>query len=547
MSRTPLAPVTPWPETLAQRYRAAGHWQDETLDAFWRDRADRFAQNTALIGPRAVDPLTRVRLTYREVEDEVAEAAGLLSGLGVEPGDRVLLQLPNVVEYVTSLFAILRLGALPIFALPAHREHEISQFCAIGDPAAHVVAGTHWGHDYRALATSVGTRLQSDGHVPPVLVDVETMTAGSSPLRTPAPSQAEDVAFLQLSGGTTGTPKLIPRTHADYLYSVRESAVLCGVDATTVMLVCLPAAHNFTMSSPGILGVLHRGGTLVLAPDASPRTAFSLIESERVTMTSLVPPLLTSWLASRARERFDLSSLHRLQVGGAYLPRLQAAQAIEGLDVALQQVFGMAEGLVNYTRLDDSDELILSTQGRPISPDDEVLVVDDDDLPVPDRTEGHLLTRGPYTIRGYYRAAEHNRSAFTADGFYRTGDLVRLLPSGHLQVTGRAKDQINRGGEKIAPVEIENVLIDHPGVLDAVVVAVPDRYLGESTCAFVITDRDDVDAAALRAHLRDKGLAPYKTPDHIRLVTSFPATGVGKTSRVQLRRQLAASLSAPTS
>ncbi|WP_244928107.1 AMP-binding protein [Nocardioides sp. W7] len=531
--RSPLLPVTLWPADAALRYRRAGYWQPETLDSFLVDRAARFGDRVALVGARAATPGVVVELTYDDLVAEVGAWAGWFGARGVVAGDRVVVQLPNTVDFVVSIFACFRLGALPVFALPAHREHEIGHFLRLTDAAAHVVAGTRWGHDFAGMSSALGAH---------AVLDVEDPPASPAPHvsgTVPTQDDAEQVAFLQVSGGTTGTPKLIPRTHADYLYSVRESATICEVTADTTMLVALPAAHNFAMSSPGILGVLDRGGSVVLAPDPSPRTAFALIETHGVTMASLVPPLLQAWLSTARRTRADLGTLDVVQVGGARLADSVAARVAPVLGARVQQVFGMAEGLVNYTRLDDPDELVTTTQGRPISPDDEVLVVDDHDVPVAAGEEGHLLTRGPYTIRGYYGIdAEHDRS-FTSDGFYRTGDLVRRLPSGHLQVTGRAKDQVNRGGDKIAIEEIENLLLTHPAVHDAALVGVPDEYLGERSCAFVVPeDGTDLTADELRRHLRGLGLAAYKIPDDVRLVASFPSTGVGKTSRQALRRSL---------
>ncbi|WP_241385587.1 (2,3-dihydroxybenzoyl)adenylate synthase [Rhodococcus sp. CH91] len=543
LARTPLAATPRYPEEFAERYRAAGYWTDETFGQFLPARAADFAERTAVVGNDATGTLRR--LTYGEVDDAASRIAGGLAQLGVGKGDRVVLQLPNIVEYVEVLFAVFRLGALPVFALPAHRASEIGYFCRFSDAAAYVIAAEHGGFDYRVLARQITAETER----PPAVVvagDAEEFVPLAS-LREndPAPiaeNGADTVAFLQLSGGTTGTPKLIPRTHADYLYSVRESATICGVDADTRMLVALPAAHNFPMSSPGILGVLHSGGTVVLAPDPSPDTAFALIESEGITMASLVPPLAQAWLSARARSERDLSSLAVLQVGGAKFPAEAAKRVRPELGCTLQQVFGMAEGLVNYTRLDDDEDTVVTTQGRPISPDDEIRIVDDAGDPVPVGTPGHLLTRGPYTIRGYYNAPEHNSTAFTADGFYRTGDIVRLTDHGYIVVEGRAKDQINRGGEKIAAEEVENHLIAHPAVLDAAVVSMPDKYLGERTCAFVVTEGEAPKALALKTFLRERGLADYKIPDKVQFVDAFPVTGVGKISRNELRRALAATL-----
>jgi 2,3-dihydroxybenzoate-AMP ligase len=226
-------------------------------------------------------------------------------------------------------------------------------------------------------------------------------------------------------------------------------------------------------------------------------------------------------------------------VGGAKLAAEPAAQIPKALGCTLQQVFGMAEGLLNYTRLDDPSELVETTQGRPLSPADEIRVVDPDTgEPVPEGETGELLTRGPYTLRGYYRAPEHNARSFTPDGFYRTGDLVRRLPSGHLVVEGRHKDQINRGGEKIAAEELEGHLLAHPAVHDAAVVGVPDPMMGERTCAFVVARGEPPTLPALKEFLRERGVADYKWPDRLELVDTFPRTPVGKISKKELSARL---------
>jgi 2,3-dihydroxybenzoate-AMP ligase len=358
-------------------------------------------------------------------------------------------------------------------------------------------------------------------------------------LRAPEPHQ---LAFLQLSGGTTGVPKLIPRTHDDYLYSVWGSNEICGVDADTRFLVVLPAAHNFPMSSPGWLGVLYAGGTAVLCPRPDPATAFPLIERERITMTGMVPPLALVWTDAAAGTGHDLSSLELVLVGGAKYSEAAARRLEPALGCRLMQVFGMAEGLVNYTRLDDDHETVVTTQGLPISPDDEIRIVDDSGQEVPQGEFGHLLTRGPYTIRGYWRAPEHNATAFTEDGFYRTGDIVRRTPTGHLVVEGRAKDQINRGGEKVAPEEVENIILGHPSVHDVSVVAVPDAYLGERSLAYVILREgaEPLKSVAVKRFVREQGIAAYKVPDLVEFVDAFPQTGIGKVSKKGLRSTAAA-------
>ncbi|WP_026425977.1 (2,3-dihydroxybenzoyl)adenylate synthase [Actinokineospora inagensis] len=521
----------PYPPEFAQRYRDAGYWTGETFGAFLADRAARFADRIAVVDDEN-------RWTYRELDARATRMAHGFVARGISPGDRVVVQLPNVAEFLTIVFGLFRAGALPVFALPPHRLNEISYFCSHTDAKAYVIADRFGGFDYRTLADQLDVPsvfVLGDPGRHTALADVP---AASGELPEVDPSS---VAFLQLSGGSTGVPKLIPRTHDDYLYSVRESADICGLTPDSVYLAALPVAHNFPMSSPGVLGALHAGSRIVMASAPSPDVAFGLIEQERVTITGVVPPLALLWLDSAARRPEDLSSLDVLQVGGAKFAAEAARRVRPELGCAVQQVFGMAEGLVNYTRACDPDDLVAISQGRPISPDDELLVVDAEGKPVAEGEVGELLTRGPYTIRGYYRADDHNEVAFTPDGYYRTGDLVRVLPSGHVVVEGRAKDQINRGGEKVAAEEVENHLLAHPAVHDAAVVAAPDAFLGERTCAFVIATTP-VTAPALRGFLRERGLAAYKIPDRVVFVDEFPHTGVGKTSRRDLRATLTARL-----
>lgn len=530
---------TPWPAEVAERWRALGYWRGQNLYDFLAETARRHADRLAVVAGE-------VRWTYRELEAEALRLARGFTALGIAEGDRVVVQLPNRAEFLSVIFGLFRIGALPVFALPAHRRLEIGHFCRHAEAVAYIAPDCHAGFDHRELAAELQAGIPTLRHVliagePGPFTALQALPEAEDSALPPPPAAGE-VAFLQLSGGSTGTPKLIPRTHDEYLYSVRESARICGLTPQTVYLCVLPAAHNFALSSPGTLGVLFAGGTVVLGDSPAPESAFALIAREGVTITALVPPLVPVWLAAAAQRGADLASLQVVQVGGARFDETLARQLQQSLGATLQQVFGMAEGLVNYTRLDDPLELIALTQGRPISPHDEVLVVDDEDRPVPAGEVGHLLTRGPYTIRGYYKAEAHNARAFTADGFYRTGDRVRLTPEGCLVVEGRAKDQINRGGEKVAAEEIEHLLMAHADVVDAALVAMPDPHLGERSCAFVIPRAPGLNARVLRQFVQGLGVAAYKLPDRIELVPELPKTPVGKIDKQQLRKRIALQL-----
>ena len=532
--RLPLQQV--WPEDRVARYRAAGHWRGETFPAFLRERAEQYADEIAVV---AGD----VRLSYARLWHEAGRIGAGLLGQGLQPGDRVLVQLGNTAGFITTVCGLFRAGLVPVYVLPAHRLTELVHFARKAEASAYITTDVHENFDHRGLARALQADVRGIAHV---VIDgeadgftaLDTLQGDRSAL--PPDPDPQSVAFLQISGGSTGLSKLIPRTHDDYIYSFRASNAICGIDRDSVYLVALPAAHNFPMSSPGFFGALYAGACVVLSPGPGPDAAFPLIARERVTCCGLVPPLALLWAQAAATSKHDLSSLQVLQVGGAKLVPEAARRVIDGLRCTLQQVFGMAEGLVNYTRLDDPEDLIVACQGRPISPDDEVRVVDDRDQPVAEGEVGHLLTRGPYTIGAYHNDEVANARAFTDDGFYRTGDRVQQLPGGYLVVQGRAGDHINRAGEKISAEEIEDHLLAHPAVFDAAVVSIPDDYLGERSCAFVIQQGEPIKGPALKAWMRGRGLAAFKVPDQVVFVDSFDTTAVGKISRRELRAQLRA-------
>ena len=503
---------TRWPEAFAARYRQKGYWQDLPLT----NLITRHAENDA---PAIIDG--DKRYSYREFNRLVDNLASSLQRQGLKRGETALVQLGNVAEFYLTFFALLRIGVAPVNALFSHQRSELNAYAAQIEPALLIADREH--------------ALFADDEF---LNDFVSQRPGDNFIAGPTP--ADEVAFFQLSGGSTGTPKLIPRTHNDYDYSIRRSNELCGVSAETRYLNALPAAHNYAMSSPGSLGVFLAGGVVVLAHDPSATLCFPLIEKHQINLTSLVPPAVSLWLqeiqdsGSNAR----LQSLRLLQVGGARLSATLAARIPAEIGCQLQQVFGMAEGLVNYTRLNDSPERIINTQGCPMCPDDEVWVADAQGNPLPRGEVGRLMTRGPYTFRGYYKSPQHNAEAFDADGFYCSGDLISIDEDGYITVQGREKDQINRGGEKIAAEEIENLLLRHPAVIHVALVSMEDSLLGEKSCAYLVV-KEPLRAVAVRRFLREQGVAEFKLPDRVECVDALPLTPVGKVDKKQLRQWLA--------
>ncbi|MFJ1782734.1 (2,3-dihydroxybenzoyl)adenylate synthase [Streptomyces anulatus] len=535
------ADVVGWPATDAEKYRNAGYWRGESFAQFLSARTRAYGDRTAVVDDRT-------RLSYAELDEQSDRVARGLADLGIAAGDRVLVQLPNRVEFLLLWFALMKTGAVPVHTQPGHRSSEITHLARLSEAVAYVIPDKHADFDHRLLAQAVRNDSPALKHVVVVgdpghgtgFTSFADLLTDRPAARTPkSRARGEDMALLLLSGGTTGLPKLIPRTHDDYLYNGRAAAEVCELTSRSVYLAALPVAFNYTMNCPGVLGTLGVGGKVVLASNPDPDYCFGLIGREGVTIAAINPQMAPVWLDEVSMTDADLSTLRVLQIGSARLADEQAERMTDGFGCTIQQVFGMAEGLLCLTRLTDPPEIINTVQGRPISPADEVRVVGPDDREVGEGEEGELLTRGPYTLRGYYRAAEHNARSFTPDGFYRSGDLVRRLPSGHLIVVGRSKDQINRGGEKIPATEVEGHLLAHPGIRSVALVAAPDPDFGERAVAFVVPAGERApDRRDLAAFLADRGLAAYKAPAEVRTIDAMPLTPVGKIDK----KVLAASL-----
>jgi 2,3-dihydroxybenzoate-AMP ligase len=531
---------------VAEQYRKAGYWSGRSLASYISEQVERRPLEEAVI-----DGTTR--LTYRQLWDRSAAFAQSLLDLGIRPGDRIVVQLPNCWEFVAVTLGCLRTGVIPVMALPAHRRHEIAQLARVSEASALVVTDASADQDPRADAQLIAAEVPT---VRAVVVRGALLTKGpqhaqqyrlsdvmdTAPRFAPAryAPAGPDVACMLLSGGTTGIPKLIVRTNDDYVCNILYCNDISAIDSQTVYLAALPVSHNFALACPGILGALIAGGRVILLPSPSPERALKTIDAEQVTVTALVPAVAQRWIEHQ-REVGTLQgrSLRVLQVGGARMPDELAARVEPVLGARLQQVFGMAEGLINMTRLDDDPEVVLTTQGRPVCDADEIIIVGDDGMPVPDGTPGALLTRGPYTPRGYFRAPAHNARAFTADGWYASGDVVLRRPDGNLVVAGRDKDMINRGGEKISAEEVENFAYQLGAVELAAAVAMPDPALGERVCLYVTLAHGEVITLAdIIDVMNAAGVARFKLPERLVIVDQLPMTKVGKIDKRAIREDI---------
>jgi 2,3-dihydroxybenzoate-AMP ligase len=539
--------VVPFPPELAKRYRDKGYWRGLSLAQEFAPLFERYADRIAVVDRGR-------QYTYGEIDCVSDRLALNLLEAGLAPLDRVVVQLPNVVEFVFLYFALQKIGCIPIAALATHRYLEVSQFAKLSGAAACVTPDRHGDFDFAEMVRRVRSESPSVklgivlGQAPAGFVSLAELISrkpgkGPEALRALRIDPA-DPAIFQLSGGTTGVPKLIPRTHDDYAYNSRLAVQVCGVTADSVLLLALPIAHNLPLACPGLQGYVMQGATVVLSASTRPEDLFGLIERHRVTHLKVVPALLIRLINDASIGRFDLSSLRVVQSGGQRMQpevRMRTKQLIPS--VTVQENFGMSEGMLFFVRLDDPEDVRMETCGRPLSPEDEVRLVDEEGREVARGEVGELTCRGPYTLRGYFGVPEYNARQFTPDGFYRSGDLMRLHPSGNYVVEGRKKDLINRGGEKISAEEIENLILAHPAVQNIACVPIPDPNLGERMCACVITKKGrSLSLSELVEFLKEKEIAKFKLPERLELLADFPVSTFGKVSKKALVEMVASKL-----
>jgi 2,3-dihydroxybenzoate-AMP ligase len=539
--------VVPFPPEYAKRYREKGYWRGRSLAEEFAPLFERYADRIAVVDRGK-------QYTYAEIDRASDRLALNLLDAGLAPLDRVVVQLPNVVEFVFLHFALQKIGCIPIAALATHRFLEVSQFAKLSGAAACVTPDRHGDFDFAEMVRRVRGETPSVklgivlGEAPAGFFSLSDLISREpktrlARLRALKIDPTEPTIF-QLSGGTTGVPKLIPRTHNDYAYNSRLAVEVCGVTGDSVLLLALPIAHNLPLACPGLQGYMLQGAKVVLSASTKPEDLFKLIEQHRVTHLKVVPALLIRLINDPAIGQYDLSSLRVIQSGGQRMQpevRMRTKQLIPS--VTVQENFGMSEGMLFFVRLDDPEDVRMETCGRPLSPEDEVRLVDEEGREVAPGEVGELTCRGPYTLRGYYGVPEYNARQFTPEGFYRSGDLMRLHPSGNYVVEGRKKDLINRGGEKISAEEIENLILAHPAVQNIACVPMPDPNLGEKMCACVVPKKGrSLDLQELVEFLKNKEIAKFKLPERLELLPDFPVSTFGKVSKKALVEMVTAKL-----
>ena len=537
-----------YPPDLARRYRRSGLWGTRTIADELHAVATAYPQREAVV---ALDG----RMTYRELDESTDVLAAGLAGLGLVPGDPVLFQVTNRLGAILAWYGVLKAGLVPVCALAAHRGHEIGEISRRTGAVAHLVEAGTRGFDLVGFAAEQRRDHPTLRHTL-VLgatgdtgeVAIESLGAGTDPraARTIVEDiqrgiDPDDVAVFQLSGGTTGVPKVIPRLHAEYWYNAAAYARSWGWSPDTRVAHLIPVIHN-----AGIVCAVHgphsAGACLVLGP---PDLAGSLPLMAREGVTHVL--LGHGHFQAVAEAAFDAATASVTQVvlSGTKVPPALFDE-LEQRGLWSGQLFGMGEGLFLTTRPGTPREARASTVGTPLSPLDEIRILEPGSATeLPDGQVGELCCRGPYTVRGYFDAAAHNTRAFTADGFYRTGDLASVREidgQRYVSIEGRIKDVINRGGEKVNAAEVELLLLRHPRITGAAAVAMPDPRLGERTCAYIVVQGEPLTMADIREHFTQLQVAKFKWPERVELLTEIPRTLVGKMDKKLLQADIAAKL-----
>ena len=533
------------PSRAAEYFRTSA-WIDQTVGEALRATAERTPDKQAFVSDEE-------SVTFAELDARSDRLGAASLERGLATGDRAIFQMGTTIETAVALLACYKVGIVPVCAVPQYREVEIGQLAEQSGAKGYFVQADFSAFDLVGFARQMMERsstlellIVARGAPAAGSVQLETLIAETPLERARERVRAvrlgsEDVLSFQLSGGTTGVPKIIPRFHAEYLAHSDAWMRNCGLTPSSKMLWTLPLLHNAGQLY-AFVPVLLRGLTTVLMPKVDVRRMLELIELHRVSHAVSIGPIAPQLIAYQDLARHDLTSLRLF----CTMSRADALEAHIG--VPCSNLYGLTEGLLLGNPPEAPAFARHHTQGTSGSPFDEIRVLDpESEGPAKPGETGELCFRGPSSLRGYFNAPDANRSAFTADGFYRTGDLVTAhLIEGrtHYRFEGRLRDNINRGGEKIGCEEVEAYVSRHPAVSDAKLVAMPDPFYGEKGCVYLIVRPGHCAPGVkeLADFLVGQGLAKFKCPERIEVVEDYPLTRVGKLDKRALRERIAEKL-----
>jgi 2,3-dihydroxybenzoate-AMP ligase len=542
---------TPYKKKDAEKYNKFRWWSGLTFGDLLDRAADIHPDKEAFVDGKT-------RLTYGEAREKTNKLAIGLMDLGIRPLDRVLVQLPNWNEFVFAYFALQKIGAITVLLIDRYRQFEITHLISLTGATSWIVPSQYKKTDYIPIIRDVLKEnrkmkrvitVRGEGDQKPfksleTLIEKTKLTdrnltrlAG----RRPDPTQ---VAHMGPTGGTTGAPKIVPRTHNSLINGIEYCSKSWEQSIEDINLLAGPIGHDLTFSK-GFMGTLITLGKVVFLDSTENKDICEIIEQEKVTSIIWVPTLAQRLLQYEDIHKYNLSSLKKMHsAGGASHPDL-VKEVTDRLKMKFFNGYGGTEGMTTITRARDPLEVICTTVGRPTCPFDTYKVIDSQGKDLPQGAEGELVLKGPGVFTGYYNNPEENKKVFTKEGFFRTGDLARIDDKGYITLTGRIKEMINRGGESISATEIERLITRHPAVAAVAVIPMPDPLMGERVCAYIQTKAGArLTFEEVISFLKGQKASVLQRPERIEFIDAMPYTGAQKTDKRFLQEDIAKKLKA---
>ena len=535
----------------ADKYNKLRWWAGLTLGDVFDRAADVNPEKEAFVDGNT-------RLSYGDAREKANKLAIGLMDLGIQPTDRVLVQLPNWNEFVFVYFALQKIGAIPVLLIERYRPFEINHLISLTGATSWVVPSRYKKTDFVPIINDVlkehpelkhiitvrgGSSEKTFSSLEKLMGKAKLTEANLSRLadRRPDPMQ---VAHMGPTGGTTGIPKIVPRTHNSLVTGIEYCSMAWEQNCQDINLIAGPIGHDLTFSK-GFIGSILTFGKVIFLDSTDSKEICETIEREKVTSIIWVPALAQRLVQYEHLDTHDLSSLKKMHsAGGASHPELVEA-VIKKLGMTFYNGYGATEGMTTITRSTDCLETVCTTVGRPTCPYDTYKVIDENETELPPNRQGELVLKGPGVFTGYYNNPAENIKAFTTDGFFKTGDLAQIDEKGYIKITGRIKEMINRGGESISATEIEKLIGRHPGVEAVGVIPMPDPLIGERICAYIQPKTGaQLAFAEIISFLKGQKASVLQLPERIEFIDAMPYTGVQKMDKKALRADIEKKLKA---
>lgn len=532
-----------WTDNWIKEYYNKGLWIDDTFMDLLEQKAER-SPNGEIIDENQ-------RMTYREFLNRANAFAYSLIERGYQKGDRIGIQLPNWIEFLIAFAGAAKIGVIPSTVHLPYRATEIEHILGITEAKGVVTVGDYNDFSFPAMYESLRGKLPKlrdifvvaekvpDGTIPFLELISRPISAEDRQLIQNQRPKPTDTLMVMFTSGTTGKSKGVIHFHTNLLSVYRSLAKACGVQKDSKFLVLSPLTH-LQGFGVGVLQPMLYGGDVVIMNAWRVEEALEIIEREKVQYVVGAPVHLIDIANSDQLKKKDLSSVRTYIYAGAPCPMEVLESIKQNCGWNISAAYGWTEGGGHTcTRLDDPPETVTRTVGRPLENAYEIRLVDDDENDVPAGEVGEFWGRGPNLFAGYYGQPELTKDKFHPDGWFKTGDLFKKNEDGNYVFVGRKDDVINRGGQKIDPLEIEMKLAPHPGIDSVAIVGIPDSRLGERSCAFVVPKPGhSVSLDEISEFLTGLGVARYKIPERLELVDVLPRNISGKLLRFALRNSV---------